>query len=129
MTQIKTEDGRYSPSAAAELTGLTIDTLRYYEKEELIGPIERLPGGRRVYNEWDIAWIGVVSCLRDAGLGISDLQRFTSLLRTEGNPATRVEFLRERRTALLDHIARMNAALGVLDDKITYYSTRETPTD
>jgi len=120
-----TRNGQYSPGEAAELTGLSLDTLRYYEREALIGPIERLPGGRRVFTEGDLAWIGVVTCLRDAGLGISDIQRFTELLRTTGDPASRVEFLRERRAALVDHMARMDAALGVLDDKIAYYGARQ----
>ena len=120
-----TRNRQYSPGEAADLTGLSLDTLRYYEREALIGPIERLPGGRRVFTEGDIAWIGVVSCLRDAGLGISDIQRFTELLRTTGDPASRVEFLRERRTALVEHMARMDAALGVLDDKIAYYGARQ----
>ncbi|MFB6720998.1 MerR family transcriptional regulator [Kribbella sp. NPDC056345] len=120
-----TRNGRYSPGEAADRTGLSLDTLRYYEREALIGPIERLPGGRRVFTEGDLAWIGVVSCLRDAGLGIADIQRFTALLRTAGDPASRVDFLRERRAALLEHMARMEAALGVLDDKIEYYGARQ----
>jgi len=123
-----TEEGQYTPGEAAEATGLSLDTLRYYEREELIGPIQRLPGGRRVFREGDIAWIGVVTCLRDAGLGIADLQRFTALLRSEGDPASRVEFLRERRAALVEHVARMGAALNVLDDKIAYYAARESNT-
>jgi DNA-binding transcriptional MerR regulator len=123
-----TQEGQYSPGEAAEITGLSLDTLRYYEREALIGPIKRLPGGRRVFREGDIAWIGVVTCLRDAGLGIADLQRFTALLRSEGDPASRVEFLRERRAALVEHVARMGAALDVLDDKIAYYGARESAT-
>lgn len=117
---------QYTPGEAAAMTGLSLDTLRYYEREKLIGPIKRLPGGRRVFREGDIAWIGVVTCLRDAGLGIADLQRFTALLRSEGDPASRVEFLQERRAALVEHVARMGAALTVLDDKIAYYSARES---
>ena len=123
-----TQNGQYTPGEAAEITGLSLDTLRYYEREALIGPINRLPGGRRVFHEGDIAWIGVVTCLRDAGLGIADLQRFTALLRSEGDPASRVGFLRERRGALVEHIARMEAALTVLDDKIAYYGARESDT-
>jgi DNA-binding transcriptional MerR regulator len=123
-----TQNGQYTPGEAAAITGLSLDTLRYYEREALIGPIKRLPGGRRVFREGDIAWIGVVTCLRDAGLGIADLQRFTALLRSEGDPASRVEFLHERRAALVEHIARMEAALTVLDDKIAYYGARESDT-
>ena len=110
------------PGEVAARTGLTLDTLRYYEREGLIGPIDRAPGGRRRYTEDDVAWIGLVTCLRDAGLGIADLRRFTELLRSENGSADRVAFLRRRRDELLDRLQRTQAALHVLDEKITYYS-------
>jgi len=67
-----------APGDAAQRTGLSLDTLRYYEREGIIGPIRRDTGGRRRYTEDDVAWIGIVTCLRDAGLGIDDLRRFTA---------------------------------------------------
>ncbi|MFZ4281513.1 MerR family transcriptional regulator, partial [Streptomyces rhizosphaericola] len=60
-----------TPAAAADRTGVSIDTLRYYEREGLIGPIRRSGGGRREYTENDVFWIGLITCFRDAGLGIS----------------------------------------------------------
>lgn len=109
------------PGEVAERTGLTLDTLRYYEREGLIGPIDRAPGGRRRYSEDDVSWIGIVTCLRDAGLGIADLRRFTELLRSENGADDRVAFLGRRREEMLDHLQRTRAALQVLDDKIAYY--------
>lgn len=109
------------PGEVAARTGLTLDTLRYYEREGLIGPIDRAAGGRRRYTEDDVAWIGLVTCLRDAGLGIADLRRFTALLRSEAD-GDRVAFLRRRRDELLDRQRRTEAALRVLDEKIAHYS-------
>ena len=62
------------PAEAARATGLSLDTLRYYDREGLIGPIDRSTGGQRHYHEDDVAWIGLVTYLRDAGLGIADLR-------------------------------------------------------
>jgi DNA-binding transcriptional MerR regulator len=112
----------HEPAEAAAATGLSLDTLRYYEREGLIGPIERNAGGRRRYDEDDLAWIGIVTCLREAGLGISDLRRFTELLRTEGPGQDRVTFLRLRREEMLERLRQTQAALAVLDGKIAYYS-------
>lgn len=112
------------PAEAARATGLSLDTLRYYEREGLIGPIERSSGGRRRYGPDDVAWIGLVTCLREAGLGIADLRRFTELLRTEGD-RDRVTFLRQRREELQERLRQTQAALRVLDEKITYYSRTE----
>ncbi len=113
----------YAPGEVAQRTGLSLDTLRYYEREGLVGPVGRSAGGQRRYDEDDVAWIGIVTCLRDAGLGIADLRRFTELLRTEAGADDRVAFLRRRRTELLDQVERIRAAIDVLDGKIAHYAT------
>jgi len=111
-----------TPAAAADRTGVSIDTLRYYEREGLIGPIRRSGGGRREYTDDDVFWIGLVTCFREAGLGIADLREFVTILRAEHAPQERVAFLRERRTALEQRVAALHRAMEVLDDKIAYYS-------
>ena len=70
-----------TPAEAAERTGLTLDTLRYYEREGLVGPVGRSPGGHRAYSEDDLFWVGLVTCLRDAGLGLG-----CSFLRRRASP-------------------------------------------
>jgi DNA-binding transcriptional MerR regulator len=112
-----------TPAAAVERTGLPLETLRYYEREGLIGPIRRTPGGHREYTEDDVFWIGLVTCFRDAGLGISDVRDFVAILRAEHTaPHDRVAFLRERRAALEERVAALYRAISVLDDKIAHYS-------
>lgn len=113
----------FTPREAADRTGLTLDTLRYYEREGLVGPVDRTVGGRRRYTENNIAWVGLLTCLRDAGLGIADLRSFTGLLRTDEAAATeRVEFLGRCRAGLLEQMKATNRALEVLDDKIAFYA-------
>jgi DNA-binding transcriptional MerR regulator len=109
-----------TPGEVSARTGLSLDTLRYYEREGLIGPIERSSGIRR-YTDDDVAWIGIVTCLRMAGLGITDLRRFTELLRTESGPHDRVAFLTRRREELNERLRLTQAAIAVLDGKIAYY--------
>ncbi|MQY11026.1 putative HTH-type transcriptional regulator [Streptomyces sp. RB5] len=111
-----------TPAAAADRTGVSLDTLRYYEREGLIGPISRSGGGRRQYTEDDVFWIGLVTCFRDAGLGIADLREFVAILRADHSAQDRVAFLRERRAGLEQRVAALSRAIGVLDDKIAYYS-------
>jgi DNA-binding transcriptional MerR regulator len=112
---------------AAAVSGLSPDTLRYYERESLIGPIRRSSNGQRQYSAGDITWIGVVTCLREAGLGIGDLQQFTRLLREASDTTTRVEFLLARRSDLMQRVQQLQAAIEVLDDKIRYYAAADPP--
>lgn len=115
-----------SPGEAAERTGLSIDTLRYYERIGLLAPVRRTGGGRRIYSEGDVAWIGLLTCLRRAGMGITDLQRFVGVLRGDSSSQVGpVELLETHRDSLLEHIAQMQAALGVLEDKLVYYRARQ----
>jgi len=102
---------------AASATGLTEDTLRYYEREGLVGPIDRDASGPRRNGDNDVSRIGVVTCLRDAGLGIADLRRFTRLLRSptlqsaDGEAGERVEFLTGRRDELVRQAGALAAVL------------------
>lgn len=117
-------DQLFDPAAAVARTGLTHDALRYYEREGLIGPIRRSAGGRRLYDEDDLRWIGLVTCLRDAGLGIADLRRFAEIIRDAGEQADRVAFLRERRAELVERVEQLQRAIAVLDGKIDYWASR-----
>lgn len=111
-----------TPATAAERTGVSLDTLRYYEREGLIGPIRRAAGGRREYTDDDVFWIGLVTCFRDAGLGIADLRGFVAILRAEHPAQDRVAFLREHRAELERLVTALRRAMEVLDGKIAYYS-------
>ncbi|ROQ63233.1 DNA-binding transcriptional MerR regulator [Streptomyces sp. 840.1] len=111
-----------TPATAADRSGVSIDTLRYYEREGLIGPIRRSSGGRREYSEDDIFWIGLVTCFRDAGLGIADLRGFVAILRAEHPAQDRVAFLRGHRAELEQRVLALRRAIEVLDGKIAYYS-------
>ena len=111
----------WTPAEAAVRTGLSLDTLRYYEREGLIGPVARTTGGHRSYSEDDLFWIGLIGCLRDAGLGIADLREFTVLLR-EGGSGDRITFLSGHRAELSGRVERLQTAIAVLDEKIAHYT-------
>ncbi|MEV0916918.1 aldo/keto reductase [Streptomyces sp. NPDC049967] len=111
-----------TPATAAERTGVSLDTLRYYEREGLIGPIRRAAGGRREYTDDDVFWIGLVTCFRDAGLGIADLRGFVAILRAEHPAQDRVAFPREHRAELERRVTALRRAMEVRDGKIAYYS-------
>ena len=73
-------------SGAAELSGLSVDTLRYYEKEGLsLHRPERSASGQRRYTEDDVRWLGTLVMLRTTGMPIRDIRRFVELYRIEGS--------------------------------------------
>jgi DNA-binding transcriptional MerR regulator len=68
----------YSPRLAADLSGFSLDTLRYYERVGLLYGIERTTGGQRVFSDDDLEWLSVLRCLRDTGMPIAAMRRYAS---------------------------------------------------
>ncbi|RKS90137.1 DNA-binding transcriptional MerR regulator [Microbacterium sp. AG790] len=106
---------------AVAASGLSADTLRYYEDEGIIGPLERDHRNHRVFSDNDLAWIGVVTCMKDAGLGIDDLRTFADLLHGPHASIDPVAFLEERRAALEERRRVLSRAIAVMDDKIAHF--------
>jgi DNA-binding transcriptional MerR regulator len=106
----------------AERTGLTHDTLRYYEKAGLIERVGRTTGNQRRYDAADLAWLEFLLRLRETGMPIADMQRFAQL-RAEGDVsvADRLAMLRGHRAELADRIRTLRRNAATLDDKIDYY--------
>ena len=109
-------------SEVAKEFGLTTDTLRYYEREGLIGPITKGKNGIRNYTEEDIKRIQFVKCMRSAGLEINFLKRYIQLF--EGGDKTvkeRRESLVEQRKILKEKLDAMQEAYNRLNYKIDLY--------
>jgi DNA-binding transcriptional MerR regulator len=108
---------------AAERTGLTTHTLRYYERDGLmLREIERSVTGHRRYTEQDLTWINLLTCLRGTGMPISDIRRYAALVRAGvGNELSRLELLRAHRQRVLARLAEVQEHLGAIDRKIGIY--------
>lgn len=113
---------RYSPSQVAEMTGFSLDTLRYYDKIGLLDELARTPGGQRIFTEDDVAWLGILRCLRDTGMPIAQMQRYAELARSgDETLAERVAVLEEHDRAVEEQIARLRAQQSHIRDKVAYY--------
>ncbi|MCE1252198.1 MAG: MerR family transcriptional regulator [Anaerolineae bacterium] len=106
----------------SEQFGLSLDTLRYYERIGLIPPVSRNDSGIRDYAEIDLRRIEFIKCMRCAGLPIEALIDYIALLQ-QGDETiqARKEILEEQRTHLLSKIEELNKTLAVLNYKIDGY--------
>jgi DNA-binding transcriptional MerR regulator len=105
-----------------ERTGLSHDTLRYYEKAGLIERVGRTTGNQRRYEAADLAWLEFLIRLRETGMSIADMQRFAELrARGDITVADRLGMLREHRADLADRIRALRRNAAALDDKIDHY--------
>lgn len=113
----------YAISEFSSICGVSIYTLRYYEKENLIIP-ERQKNGRRLYSDRDVTWIQFIKRLKDTGMPIKGIKKYAQL-RAQGDNTleNRLEMLINHRSFLNKEIHNMQSHLKNLDDKIIYYKT------
>lgn len=111
----------YTPAEAAAESGFSIDTLRYYEREGLLAPIARTTGGRRTYTGSDLDWLGLVRCLRDTGMPISDLRLYAELCLDASTMHERLALLQEHDDKVQEQIDLLVGQQERLREKITWY--------
>ncbi|MFW5420717.1 MerR family transcriptional regulator [Nocardiopsis sp. CNT-189] len=111
-----------TPSEAAARFGVSVDALRYYEREGLLPPVERDPGGRRRYRAGDLQMLELIRCLRDTGMPIARLREFAGMVR-EGDATIgrRADFLSEHDERLDARIAELRSHQRAIRHKIGYY--------
>lgn len=102
-------------------TGIPESTLRYYEKNELIR-VGRDKNGRRVYEDGDITWIAFIKKLKDTGMHIKDIKRY-SALRYKGDSTMRerLAMLERHSKYVEEQCAKWAKYSQNLDDKMNFY--------
>lgn len=107
---------------ASRRSGVSADTLRYYERVGIIPPVRRTRSGLRDYSEEDCGWIELAKCMRAAGLPVEALVEYTRLTRQgEGTLCARRQLLIDQRALLKRRLEAVQSALKRLDFKISRY--------
>ena len=105
-----------------ERYGISLDTLRYYERIGLIPPVHRNEGGIRDYNDLDLRRVEFIKCMRSAGLSIEVLIEYVDLVQQgDDTIETRKGILKEQRELLLARMKELQKTLDLLDHKIDVY--------
>ncbi|MGT2907512.1 MerR family transcriptional regulator [Streptococcus dentiloxodontae] len=111
----------YTIGDFSRLTGLSIDTLRYYEKEGLI-QAKRLENNRRYYDDTDKNWVDFLLRLKQTGMSIKDMKTYAHL-RYQGDStiAERLVLLEEQLRRLNQQEADIKAHKDFLKQKMKLY--------
>lgn len=102
----------YTIRQAAELSGFSPDTLRYYEKIGLLEPPKRSSGGIRAYSEDNVKRLASIHCLKKTGLSLDEMKAFLQDGQCLHAPpsawsAEEAELTANRERLLADHLAEM----------------------
>ena len=110
---------------AAEASGVSAHTLRYYEREGILDPVGRASNGHRRYGEQELEWIRFLTKLRSTGMPIRQIRAYADLYRRgESTHVQRLALLEEHRENVREQLAATERNLELIDRKITYYRER-----
>lgn len=110
----------YTIGELAQEVGMTIHGLRFYEKEGLVMPKRK--GKNRVYSEEDKMWIEFLLHMKETGMSIQDMKKYTTLRKQENPPFDELmAILLSHREKVKRELEIYQKNLALLDKKIEIY--------
>lgn len=113
---------------ASAACGLSTDTIRFYERSGMLPEIHRGGDGHRRFAPRDVEWLTLLYWLRETGMPLKQMRRFTALAKTgEAGIAERRQILADHALALQAQRAKIETCEQVLAIKIASYGPRKSP--
>ncbi len=124
MTTTEMKAPVYSLGGIKSETGLSDDTLRYYEKAGILPGIARLPNGHRQYSQHDLDWLQFVLCLRSTGMPLKEIRTYRELMeKGDSTVMERKVLLLSQKEKILCELETLQGALSRINHKIEYYDS------
>ena len=96
----------------AKKMGVTVRTLQYYDKEELLSPSSESKGGRRLYTNKDLVTLHQIISLKSLGFSLGDIkQRLISL----ESPTDFANVLTKQADSIREKIEHLTASLTAIE--------------
>lgn len=112
----------YSIGQVAAKTGLTVHTLRYYEKEGLLPFVRKSSSGLRMFSDNDLGWLSIIECLKKTGMPLKGIKQYIDWFR-EGDSTLpqRLEMFKQQQLKVLAQIEQFQKYLQKIDYKVSLY--------
>ena len=112
----------YSIGQVAAKTGLTVHTLRYYEKEALLPFVRKSSSGLRMFSDNDLGWLSIIECLKETGMPLKGIKQYIDWFR-EGDSTLpqRLEMFKQQQLKILTQIEQFQKYLQKIDYKVRIY--------
>lgn len=111
---------KLSIGEVARQAQVSVDTIRYYEREGILPVPERDLGGRRVYDASILDAFTLITALRSVGFGIAEVRAMTSLKTTTDDIGERLVGVLQNCDALDEALAerqqQLDAAKALVEE-------------
>jgi len=110
------------------LTGVNIETIRYYERIGLVPRQPKSAGGRREYDPVSVKRLSFIRRARDIGFSIEDIRSLLALSEPNHRSCAEVRNIAEiHRDAIMLRVADLNRLQTLLTETINKCSGRKIP--
>ena len=107
---------------AAVRSGLSADTIRYYEKSGIVPEICRGADGQRRFSPENVEWLTLLYWLRRTGMPMQTMRRFAQLYHEgDGTISERKKVLLAHSEKLAERRAELDRCDEILAHKIAIY--------
>ncbi len=113
----------YTIKQFADMFDTTEHTIRYYTDIQLL-PCQRDSQNRRIFDENAVHWMQTISCLKQCGTPLKDIQEYCRLCQleeTEENLYARYQIILRQRSAAYKKAAEAQATVAFIDKKVKHY--------
>lgn len=105
-------EGYMTVGEAAKKMGVTVRTLQYYDRENLLCPSAASEGGRRLYSDKDLIKLHQILSLKSLGFSLDDIKERLIPL---DNPADVAKALSEQAAAIRQKMASLSESLQEIE--------------
>ncbi len=110
------------------MTGVNIETIRYYERIGLVPRQQRTQTGRRAYDDADIRRLAFIRRARDIGFSLEDIKSLLALTEPGHRSCADVQAIAEQHRAVIEtRIANLNRLRTLLSATISKCSGNKAP--
>ncbi|RFZ75700.1 MerR family transcriptional regulator [Lacrimispora amygdalina] len=114
----------YTIKDVAKITGLSIFTIRFYDKEGLLPFVSRNKSGIREFTESDINQIKTICCLKNTGMQIKDIKKYIDFCMEGASTIdSRKKLFLEHRNKIINQINALTENLKLIDLKLEIYTS------
>lgn len=111
----------YTISEIAQIMGVSVHTLRYYDKEGLFPSVKRV-NGIRIFEDKDFQWLRVLNCLRNINMPIKKMKEYVELCALgDASLEDRLEMILEQEKSIDEQIRKLEYYKQEIEFKKAYY--------
>lgn len=113
----------YTVKQAADILGVSVHTVRFYDDKGLIPGTKRNSANQRIFDDMELEWLFISLTLRNTGLSLAEVKHYIDLYQQgDDTLEERRQIMLEQRKRTLSEMEELKQRLEVLDRKIEHYS-------